>query len=74
MTPAVKAFPFEAGKPTKVTADRVSRFVSTLNAAGYGCALFARDFQPGKFVVTVDCERGYSVSWLPLFGLREVAA
>lgn len=74
MTPSVKIFPFEDGKPAKITTDRVNRFLETLKAAGYGCAIFDREFKPGKFVVKVDAVNGYSVAWLKLGGLREVAA
>ena len=74
MSPSVNAFPFEAGKSVKITAERVNAFVSKLNEAGYACALHARDFTAGKFTVTVDAAHGYTVSWLKLGGLREVAA
>jgi len=71
---STKAFPFEADQPAKVTIARLGRFTAILNAAGYRCALYARDFTPGTFIITVDRENGYSVSWKKLGGLREVAA
>ncbi|HTJ79874.1 MAG TPA: hypothetical protein VL357_12835 [Rariglobus sp.] len=74
MTPTVKAFPFEADKPAKVTVERVGRLTTLLNAAGYRCALFASDFKPGTFIITLDRDNGYSVAWQKLGGLREVSA
>ena len=74
MTPAVKAFPFEADQPVKVTVERVGRWTGVLLAAGYRCALYARDFQPGTFIINYDRLNGYSVSWLKRGGLREVCA
>lgn len=68
-----RTFKGAPGAP-KAAIEPVSRLVSTLNAAGYGCALFERDFQPGKFVVKGDTENGFAVSWKPLGGLGPVGA
>ena len=73
MTQPSTRIPFVPGEPVRIAADRVGRLTGRLNAAGYRCALFAADFQPGTFTVTIDPE-GYTVRWWKLGGLREVAA
>lgn len=64
----VRAFPFKAGKPIRDTSAEVSRFVEILCKAGYSTALFAKDFSVGTFIIEINTDAGFSVSWLPTPG------